>query len=294
MLYIGEISALTAAFLWSFSSFVFTAASRKIGALQINLFRLLITAVLLTGTIWITGISYNISYNQLIFLSLSGIIGLTIGDSFLFKSFKEIGPRVSMLIASSNPAVAALLAFLILGERLSLWSVLGIAITLSGIYLVVLENHPEAKIKITKKGAIFAFLAAAGQGTGLIFAKLAFRDGDINSFVATFVRIISSMIILYPVTMFIQRKYNPLKGLFKSTRVFLLIIIGSIFGPYIGITLSFIAITNTKIGIASTLMSTVPIIMLPISVLYFKEKLSWKAITGAFIAVFGVALLFLI
>jgi drug/metabolite transporter (DMT)-like permease len=55
-----------------------------------------------------------------------------------------------------------------------------------------------------------------------------------------------------------------------------------------------VAIANAKIGIASTLMSTMPVIMLPIVKYYYKESLSWRAIAGAFIAVAGVAILFLV
>jgi len=62
--------------------------------------------------------------------------------------------------------------------------------------------------------------------------------------------------------------------------------------PYLGITFSLIAIANTYVGIASTLMSTAPIIMLPLVKYYYKEKLSAIAIIGTFIAVAGIAILF--
>ena len=68
---------------------------------------------------------------------------------------------------------------------------------------------------------------------------------------------------------------------------------GSIVGPYLGITFSLIAIANTFVGIASTLIATTPIIMLPMVLIYYKEKLSFISILGTLVAVCGVAILFL-
>ena len=90
-----------------------------------------------------------------------------------------------------------------------------------------------------------------------------------------------------------HRFTKPVNVYVNDKKAFLFTVIGSILGPYFGITLSLVSITYAKIGIASTLMATVPIIMLPMVRFYYKEKLSWIAIGGAFIAVAGIAMLFL-
>ncbi len=295
MAFIGEFSAIGAAFLWSFSSFLFTSASIKLGSMQLNIDRMLIAAILLVLTIGIFKINYDISTAQFIWLTLSGIAGLVAGDTFLFKSFSMIGPRVSMLIMSGNPAIAAIMAYLLLGETLSFWNVLGIAVTLSGISLVILERPatPSTKFRITKMGVFYGFLGASGQAIGLILAKMAYHEGDIHSLMATFVRIGTAVIILLPLAVIVKRYKNPIK-LYKADRKALgMVSLGSVIGPYLGITFSFLAIIYTKVGIASTLMATMPIIMLPLSGMIYKEKLTWKSVTGAFIAVGGVAMLFL-
>ena len=272
MPYLGEIAALGAAFLWSFSSFVFTSAVAKIGAVKLNIARMGLAALLLLFTMPLLGQSFNITPYQLIFLSLSGFVGLVIGDSYLFKGFQEIGPRYTMLIMSINPAIAAAIAFFTLGESLSLYGIIGIAITLGGVSLVVLEksNGNSSRFKITRKGLLYGLLAAAGQGVGLIFAKLAYKDGDINGLVATFYRISSALVILIPLAIMAGRLKNPLKYFAMDKRSFGLVFLGSIIGPYLGITFSFIAIIYTKVGIASTLMSTVPVVMLPLTWLFYK------------------------
>jgi drug/metabolite transporter (DMT)-like permease len=293
---IGEMAALGAAFLWSTSSFVFTSASLRIGTIQLNISRMVLAAILLMITIWIFDIEYAITSNQVIYLSISGFIGLVIGDTSLFKAFKEIGPRISMLLMSFNPAIAALGAYFLIGETLSLWAVVGIAITLTGIFIVILERpgRVEKKFPITKAGVFFGFIAAAGQGTGLVFAKMAYQEGDVHSLVATLVRIAASVLTMLPMAMILRRYTNPFKVFRKDPKSLGLVAAGSILGPYLGITASFLAIVYTKVGIASTLMATVPIIMLPLSRYIYKETLNWRSVAGAFFAVIGVAILFLV
>ncbi len=293
--YLGEFSALGAALLWSSSSFAFTAATLRIGSIQLNISRMIIGLLMLAGTIIIFGFNYQISMYQFLILSFSGFLGLVIGDTFLFKSFGMIGPRIGLLIMSSNPAIASVLSYFILGEVLTLWGILGIAVTLTGIAIVVLERQPPSqnKFKLSGRGILYAFIGATGQGSGLIAAKMALQDGDINGLTATLVRILAAVIIMLPAASVIGKYKNPVKVFRQDRKALGFVSLGALLGPYLGITLSFIAIKYTLVGIASTIMSISPIIMLPLSKIIYKEKLSWKAVMGAFIAVAGVAILFL-
>lgn len=200
-----------------------------------------------------------------------------------------------MLIMALAPAIAAFMAFVFLGEGLSIWGILGIIVTIAGISLVILkrEERPTSHYKIDYTGIFFAFLGAVGQAVGLIFAKFALNEGEINGFVANFVRLLSALIVLWPVAVFTKRYQKPWSVLKKDKKALYATITGSILGPYIGITLSMVSITYAKVGIASTIMAMPPIIMLPMVYFYYKEKLSWVSILGAFIAVAGVAILFL-
>jgi len=292
---IGEMSALLTAFLWSATSMLFAAATLRIGSVQLNVTRQVFAILILCLIILLFRIDYSLSSSQLINLAISGLFGLAFGDSFLFKAYQQIGARISMLIMSSAPIISALLAYFVLKEILYFWGIVGMLITICGIALVVLERNEKDKSskKHNYTGIIFGFLGAAGQGAALIFAKLAFNEGSINGLIATIVRLISSIIILFPIVLLLGKFKNPIKGFQKDTTAFALTIGGSIAGPVLGITFSLIAIANTKVGIAATIMGTVPVIMLPLVKYFYKEPLSWRAILGAFITVLGVAILFL-
>lgn len=90
---------------------------------------------------------------------MSGIVGLTFGDSFLFLAYQEIGARLSMLIMSLAPAFSAFLAYIFLDERMSLMGILGISITLLGIHVVLSRNGKGQKFKINYIGLFFALFA---------------------------------------------------------------------------------------------------------------------------------------
>jgi drug/metabolite transporter (DMT)-like permease len=124
MQFIGELCALATAFCWSAGSFAFTAAARRLGSLQLNINRLILAAIFLLITIALLGLSLKLSGNQVIYLSISGVIGFVFGDTFLFKAFQHIGARVSMLLMSLSPIMSGVLAYLFLNEVIGAWGIL--------------------------------------------------------------------------------------------------------------------------------------------------------------------------
>ncbi|MCU7499726.1 MAG: DMT family transporter [Ignavibacteria bacterium] len=295
MSYTGELSALITAILWSFTSIFFSEASIRVGSFQVNITRLVLASIFLIATIALTGLSLMLSASQIFYLAVSGLIGLIFGDTYLFKAYQHIGARLSQLLMASSPAMTAVMAYFFLGEHFSVWGIVGIVVTLTGISMVVMEKNeqPTAKYTISRIGIFYGIMGALGQAAGIIFAKLAFQEGDINGFVATFIRIFASVVVILPAGIIFKRYKNPLRVFSSDRKAFAYTTAGSILGPYLGITFSLIAVAKTNAGIASTIMSTSPIIMLPMIKYFYKEKLSWKSILGAFVAVSGVAILFL-
>ncbi|WP_406241762.1 DMT family transporter [Tissierella carlieri] len=293
---VGELAALATAFCWSLSATAFELSGRKVGSLSVNYIRLV------TGFIFISVFTFftrgyflpiDATSKNWIFLSISGLIGFFIGDLFLFQSYLEVGSRVSMLIMATSPPIAALLGFIIFGEKLRVISILGMAITLLGIAIVILSKNPdEKKIKITHsvKGLTYAFLGSLGQSVGLIFSKIGM--GEYNPFAATQIRIIAGF-ISFTILFIYLKKWDDLRLALKDKKAMLGITIGSIFGPFVGVSLSLLSLQYTSAGISSTITSIVPVTIIPLSMLVFKEKIKLKEILGAITTVAGVAVLFL-
>ena len=171
MPYLGELSALLTALLWSGTSLAFSSAAVKIGPLQLNINRMILACIFLSATILLFNFDISITQNQIIYLSVSGVIGLVFGDSFLFKAYQLIGARISMLLMALSPAMAAILAFFFLGESLSTWGVIGMIVTITGIAFVILERSGQAGVKTTtnKAGIFYGILGALGQAAGSNF-----------------------------------------------------------------------------------------------------------------------------
>ncbi len=239
MIFIGELSALLTSFLWSGTSLVFASAARRIGSLQVNIDRLILASIFLFLTNLLFNIDYDLSSSQVIALVISGVIGLVIGDTFLFAAFRNIGPRLSMLMMALAPAMSAVLAYIFLGETLSTWGIIGMFVTLAGIALVVLERKEGAipGYKISKIGYFQGFMGALGQAAGLLFAKFAFDEGDINGFTASFIRIFSASVLILPVSLLLRKYKNPLNVYKNDPKSLGLTFTGTVIGPYLGILL---------------------------------------------------------
>ena len=295
----GELAALATSVLWSGTSTFFTIGSRKVGALVVNRARLLIALalLLLTRTLLLGGpLPLDAEPSRWFWLGLSGIVGLTIGDALLFQAFVWIGARLSMLILSSVPVMSGLLAWAFLGQRLLPIHWFGIAVTVGGIAWVVLERDrsPAASTPPPHymRGVVFGIGAAAGQAVGLVLAREGL-SGDFPALSGNVIRMVCAATAIWLLA-FAQRQAGPtVRRLAADHSAWAPILGGSIFGPYIGVWLSLIAIQLTDVGIASALMALPPVFLLPIDALVFKERIGWQAIAGTAVAIAGAALLLL-
>jgi drug/metabolite transporter (DMT)-like permease len=265
MPYAGELSAFITAVMWTGSALTFAAATVRVGSVYVNVVRLAAAVVFLFLTILIFALPVHVSFTQVIFLSLSGFVGFVFGDTFLFKSYEYNDARIGSLMMSAAPAMAALMAFVFLHETLSFTGIAGMAITLAGIALVVSERKERSThhVPISMVGVSYALLGALGQAGGMILAKGAFAEGEINGFVATFIRAFSATLVLAPMNYFAGRFTEPKKIFMNDTRALQFTLLGAVLGPYIGVTFSLIAISLTNVAIAATIISIVPILMLP-------------------------------
>jgi len=174
----GDSAAIITACLWTGSSVLFTAAGRRIGFFSVNAYRSLMAVVLLVlaHIFFLGSVLPVVSSAQWFWMGLSGIVGLGVGDFGLFAAYVLIGPRRSTLIMASSPIFASVGAYVMLGETFSYLATLGIAITIAGIIVVLLERENERTEtadggKRKTWGVLAAFVAALGQGVGLVFSK---------------------------------------------------------------------------------------------------------------------------
>ncbi|MCA9882594.1 MAG: DMT family transporter [Anaerolineae bacterium] len=297
----GELAALGTALAFALGSSLYTFAGRKLGSPLVNRARMFIAALMM---IIIHAVAYGellpsqASQEAVIWLSLSGIVGFALGDLFLFQAFILIGPRLSMLMMALAPVLSVILAWVLLGEILSAQSLLGIALTLAGIFWVISERQTKKTKDVSDKpprtyflGLLFGFGGAIGQAGGLILSKFGLNTG-IEPMSGNVIRLIAATIVVWLIAAARKDLFSSLSRLRNHPKSVGYITIASLFGPVIGVSLSLLAIQLAPVGVASTLMSLTPIFLIPISYVVFKETTSWRAILGTLVAFAGTALLF--
>lgn len=293
-MYIGEIAALATALCWAFTSTSFESAGKKLGTLNLNLSRLLLGLLFIsTFTLFTRGylLPTDASLSQWFWLLLSGLVGVVIGDLLLFEAFVKIGSRISMLIYSSVPIFAGLLSWLIIGEVMTLMQIIGMLVTVLGIGLVIFKSQANDKTSDTSysvSGILFAFGGAIGQALGYIIGKFGMANYD--AFAATQIRILAG-IISFIIIFSVKNNWSNYFASLKNKAAYLPLTVGSFFGPFLGISLSLYAVQKINPGVASTLIATVPILLLPYAYFIKKESLSIKEIVGTFVAIIGVAII---
>lgn len=302
MAYFGEIAALMTTVSWTVSSLAFESAGKKVGSLSVNLIRLVLAFsffVLLNYFRRGLFLPLDAGPDCWLWLTLSGMVGFLIGDLLLFKAFTVIGARISMLINALSPPITAIVSWFVLGEVLSPMNWLGMAITLGGISIVILKHEKKETDtnswgKLTTsynlKGILLALGGAVGQGICLVLSKKGM--GTYDAFAAAHIRVIAGMIGFAIMILILRRQGNVVKAI-QHKPAMKRIALGAVFGPFLGVGLSLIALQHTEAGIAATLMSIVPVLIIAPAILIFHEKVNWKEIIGAVITVCGVALFFL-
>jgi drug/metabolite transporter (DMT)-like permease len=240
-----------------------------------------------------------------LWLGLSGLAGFTFGDLCLFRAYVEIGSRLGTLTMLLVPLITTALGWALLGETLQGRDALGMILTVAGVGWAILERkvperpsvaggadgaRPPATHPHLGRGLLLGFGGALGQAVGLVLSK-----GGMEGYpaIATAqVRVIAGLaayLVIFTVAGWwgrVARACRNLPALAHATG-------GAFFGPFVGVSLSLVAVAHTVSGVAATLMALTPIFVIPIVYLVRGERVGAGGIGGALIAVGGAALLLL-
>jgi drug/metabolite transporter (DMT)-like permease len=297
--YVGEIAALGTSVCWTFTSIFFTISGRRVGSVIVNQTRLALAVVFLSlthflvlGQWWPVGVG---SYRWF-WLGLSGVIGLALGDAFLFQAFVMIGPRRSILLMALVPIFSTIIAWFFLGETLSGLEMVAIGLTVGGVAWVVSEREETDGARTAPKlywlGVLAGLGGALGQALGLVISKKG-MIGDFSPLSATLIRMIVAAALIWSFAL-LRGRIGPTLRALTDRQASLAILGGAIAGPFLGVWLSLIAVNLTEVGIAATLMALWPVLILLPSYWIFGEHIGPRAIIGTIVAFAGVALIFLL
>ncbi|MBR8830464.1 MAG: DMT family transporter [Chlorogloea purpurea SAG 13.99] len=292
--YIGELAALSAAFLWAVSSTIYTYLGQSIPPLLLNLFKGIAALFYLVITLLLLQQPVVWDNNPAIFLLLiSGVIGIGIGDTAYFNALNSIGARRTLLLETLAPPIGAVLAQVFLGETLKPTAWGGIFLTILGVAWVISERagvNTNIESPQGWGGVYWALFAAFCQATGAVLSRHALLLSGLSSLWSTLLRIAAAMVAI-----FILLLFNPPRerggAIVPSWRLFGIIVASAFISTYLGIWLQQTSLQYSPVGIAQTLLATSPLFVLPI-VAFLGDKITPRAIVGVIIALGGIFLLF--
>ena len=313
-MYKGEIISLIVALSWTTTAMFAEVASKRMGSIVMNVVRMCLSLLFLGLTLWVMlGVPYPRYANSeaWLWLSLSGFVGYVLGDYCLFNSYIVIGSRFGQLFMTLAPPAAAIFGYFLLGEQMSWLAILGMLIVMSGIGMSVLSKSDKdgkktrmPHFKLPLKGVLFGIGAGMGQGIGLVLSKVGLlhyeeamisagvADADVvMPFAATFIRAVTGLAGFVVALLFTSRQRQLVSSLHDG-KAMLFTSLATLTGPFIGVSLSLMATLYTSTGIAQTLMSITPVLILWPSMIFFKQKITALEIVGAVISVVGVSLFF--
>jgi drug/metabolite transporter (DMT)-like permease len=302
---VGIIAAVITLCCWTVGTFSFTTASELFSPKSINRVRLLYATLLLTIVVCIWR---NMNLAELftlplpehwLWLGVSGVVGLSIGDYFAFSAYKMMGSSRTSLFSTFAPGAALFGGILFLGERLNVIGLVGMTISVGGLIWFILSASAKQKGIENKdhltKGIVYAILGALCQGLGLVFAKKGLvidtDAGRLMPLHATWIRMFSATIIIYLIGFFRGNLWTELKAVSLNQTIFRPVIIGTIFGPVIGVSTSLYAASVIEVSLAQTIFSLLPISVMLAAVVLGREKLERTSLIAAFIGVAGVFVL---
>lgn len=300
----GEFAALSASSVWAMASLIFSRLGRVMTALALNWLKCLLALLLmwvalflLEGRFWPEALSWG----ETGALAVSGLVGLTLGDTLFFQALQRLGARRTLLLSAMAPPMTAVMAVPVLGEPIGVGLVVGMGLTLGGVVWVILERHgggedlgmagADGRMTAEMRAGIgLAIGAAFCQAVGNVLTK--WGGAEISALEISIVRLVFGVMGLTILMGVLGQFLMTMKVLQEPKRLGLLFV-ATFLGSFMGIWLMNAGLRYTDVGVASTLSSTSPIFVLPLAYFFDGERLTIRSILGALVAVLGVAVLFL-
>jgi len=287
----GGLAALSSAFLFTVATALFQRTTKAVPAAGINLFKDVLAVVVLAMVVTWRGWQ-PLPMHAFTLLGLSGLLGITVGDTAYFLALSRLGARRTVLLDTLSPVITTLLAIVMLHEALGQRQWLGICMTLAGITTVMTEPaatpSEEGEPEHPWTGWLFGVASLCCHAGGVILSKQALAE--VSSLDATLVRLGCSTLALLVAGLWGRRMLEWVRPL-ADRETLLTLICAAFLGTFLAMWLAQAALAMTQASLASTLNATGPIFVLGVARFGLGETVSRRAVLGALLAVAGAVTL---
>jgi drug/metabolite transporter (DMT)-like permease len=285
---LGALCALGSAVAWALSSLLVRSLTHRFGTVAINAARTTLCALLIAA--WLGAVeSFDglgaVSARSLVLLLVSIVTAIAIGDTIFFESTRLLGLGRAMTLSMGYPVVAAVLAALLLDERITVRVALGGLLTLGGLTLVVATRADEGSSPRSWRGIMAAGGAALAWGVSVVALRIPLEE--IDALTAQLVRLPLAAAILW----MMPWSWRDVPALVRGGRgVALRLGVLSVLTALSSV-MYVVSIKHAGVAVATVLSSTAPLFAVPLGVVFLGERLPPGALVGAGVAVVGVVIL---
>lgn len=261
----------------------------ELGSLHFNRLRMLAAIVVLATLLVVTGRPFALAPSHFIWLALSSLIGVVLGDFFLFAAMRRVGPRRTNILFATNAPIAALLGWLVLGEILTLQTMGAVLIGFIGVVLAVIFGKRRDLAHVWETvtpplwiGIVLGLLAALGQAIGVLLVRPIMVEGA-DPVMAGLVRVAIAAVVFWATYPFDRAQHA--KPLWPSRRIMGYVWLNGFFGLGIGVAFLLQALETGSVAKVTILTATTPVMILPFVWARTKMVPAWGAWLGACLVV---------
>ncbi len=292
----GSLMALGSALLWALAVLAFEQAGRRFTPWQLNLFKGASSLLLLSLTALVTRTWpwHELTPLSAVGLALSGLLGITLGDTAYFAALQRLGTRRTLLLGILSPPISAVLGWLFLGEVLPPLAWAGIVLTLGGVAWVIGQRQPEDGVTQVRAGVLYGLLAMVAQAIGALITRGLLSGSAISPLTSALMRLSVSTVALALGwrLMAAGHQGGASPTLTWRDEAVRMAFLGTFLGTYIAMLTYMSALKYAAVGIVQTLLTTSQLWGLGLAALR-RERIPASAVAGALLATLGVVLLVL-
>ena len=284
----GVFAALGTALCWAIAARLFRITGNAFSPLTMNFWKGLISIVILAVVLFFVQPS-GLTTNIILWLLLSGFIGIGIGDTCFFKALQSIGDSQAVLVAETlAPLFTALFAMAFIGEWITWQQWVGVAVVLFSVDMVIKARKRSATHIFATSGYLFGVGAALCQAIGAVVSRDILGSGEIDAASAAFLRLTGGMLFVVPLIAFTNTKFLPVVS--RETKVWPAFILATLLGTTAAIYLQMFAFAYAKAAVVQTLIATSALMSIGVAWM-LGEKPSKSIFAWSAIALVGVGIL---
>jgi drug/metabolite transporter (DMT)-like permease len=288
---VGEVLALASGLVWAVAVILFRISGRTIHPVGLNLGKNVLGLAMIVPTLVLLGEPFApaVPASTTVLLLLSGVLGIAVSDTLFFSALNRLGASLTAIVDCFYSPFVIALSFVLLGERLSVWQLVGAALVVSAVLTI---SREERSGKLTRKdlavGILYGVLAMFFVALGIVMVKPVL--GQVSVIWATLVRVAGGTAALILLVPFLRDRRAVLAPLLDR-RNWKALVPAAFFGSYLSLVLWTGGMKYAKASVAAVLNQLNTIFIVIIAAIFLKERLTgWKiaavilAFVGAYLA----------